>query len=104
VPPAPSVHRRGPADQLASAAGGPFLGGCPARGPPPGRLPPAPLAKALVEYGKLLQTLYALRWFTDEAFRRRISRQLNRGEARSVSTWPSCSSASPGRSAASKPC
>jgi len=33
------------------------------------------------EYGKLLRTLHALRWFTDEAFRRRIGRQLNRGEA-----------------------
>jgi len=40
-----------------------------------------PLAKALVEHGKLLRTLHALRWFTDEAFRRRIGRQLNRGEA-----------------------
>jgi len=40
-----------------------------------------PLAKALIEYGKLLRTVHALRWFTDEAFRRRISRQLNRGEA-----------------------
>ena len=37
-----------------------------------------PLAKALVEYGKLLRTLHALRWFTDEAFRRRIGRQLTR--------------------------
>jgi TnpA family transposase len=40
-----------------------------------------PLAKALVEYGKLLRTVHAMRWFTDEAFRRRIGRQLNRGEA-----------------------
>jgi TnpA family transposase len=40
-----------------------------------------PLAKALLEYGKLLRTVHALRWFTDEAFRRRIGRQLNRGEA-----------------------
>jgi TnpA family transposase len=39
------------------------------------------LAKALIEYGKLLRTLHALRWFTDEAFRRRVGRQLNRGEA-----------------------
>jgi TnpA family transposase len=39
-----------------------------------------PLAKALVEHGKLLRTLHALRWFTDEAFRRRIGRELNRGE------------------------
>jgi TnpA family transposase len=40
-----------------------------------------PLSKALVEYGKLLYTVHALRWFTDEAFRRRIGRQLNKGEA-----------------------
>ncbi len=40
-----------------------------------------PLAKAMLEYGKLLRTLHALRWFTDEAFRRRIGQQLNRGEA-----------------------
>jgi TnpA family transposase len=40
-----------------------------------------PLAKALLEHGKLLRTLHALRWFTDEAFRRRTGRQLNRGEA-----------------------
>lgn len=40
-----------------------------------------PLAKAMLEYGKLLRTLHALRWFTDEAFRRRFGRQLNRGEA-----------------------
>jgi TnpA family transposase len=40
-----------------------------------------PLAKALLEYGKLVRTLHALRWFTDEAFRRRIGRQLNRDEA-----------------------
>ena len=39
-----------------------------------------PLAKALLEYGKLLRTLHALRWFTDEAFRRRIARQFNLGE------------------------
>jgi len=30
-----------------------------------------PLAKALVEYGKLLRTLHALRWFTDEVRRGR---------------------------------
>jgi TnpA family transposase len=40
-----------------------------------------PLSKAMLEYGKLLRTLHALRWFTDEAFRRRIGQQLNRGEA-----------------------
>ena len=40
-----------------------------------------PLAKALLEYGKLLRTVHALRWFTDEAFRRRIGRQLNLGES-----------------------
>ncbi len=40
-----------------------------------------PLAKAMLEYGKLLRTVHALRWFTDEAFRRRIGRQLNLGES-----------------------
>jgi TnpA family transposase len=40
-----------------------------------------PLAKALIEYGKLQRTNHALRWFTDQAFRRRIGRQLNRGES-----------------------
>ena len=40
-----------------------------------------PLAKALLEYGKLIRTTHTLRWFTDEAFRRRVGRQLNRGEA-----------------------
>lgn len=40
-----------------------------------------PLAKALLECGKLLRTVHALRWFTDEAFRRRIGRQLNKGES-----------------------
>jgi len=40
-----------------------------------------PLSKALLEYGKLIRTLHNLRWFSDEAFRRRIGRQLNRGEA-----------------------
>ena len=40
-----------------------------------------PLGKALIEYGKLQRTNHALRWFTDEAFRRRIGRQLNRGES-----------------------
>lgn len=40
-----------------------------------------PLAKALLEHGKLLRTVHAPRWYTDEAFRRRMGRQLNRGEA-----------------------
>jgi len=40
-----------------------------------------PLAKALLEYGKLLRTVHALRFFTDEAYRRRIGRQLNKGES-----------------------
>jgi len=43
--------------------------------------PPDGAGLRLTEYGKLLRTLHALRWFTDEAFRRRIGRQLNRGEA-----------------------
>lgn len=40
-----------------------------------------PLAKALIEYGKLQHTNHALRWLTDQGFRRRIGRQLNRGES-----------------------
>jgi TnpA family transposase len=40
-----------------------------------------PLSKALIEYGKLIRTMHSLRWFTDETFRRRIGRQLNKGEA-----------------------
>jgi hypothetical protein len=42
---------------------------------------PALAADGDDRYGKLLRTLHALRWFTDEAFRLRIGRQLNRGEA-----------------------
>ena len=40
-----------------------------------------PLARAPIEYGKLQRTNHTLRWFTDQGFRRRIGRQLNRGEA-----------------------
>lgn len=39
------------------------------------------LAQALVEYGGLVRTIYALRYLTDEAYRRRIGRQLNKGES-----------------------
>ncbi|SDP28543.1 Transposase and inactivated derivatives, TnpA family [Actinopolyspora xinjiangensis] len=39
------------------------------------------LAQALVEYGKLQRTIYALRYLADEAYRRRITRQLNKGES-----------------------
>jgi len=39
-----------------------------------------PLSKALLEHGKLIRTVHNLRWFSDEAFRRRVGRQLNRGE------------------------
>ena len=39
------------------------------------------LARSLQEYGRLLHTLYILRWYDDEAGRRRINRQLNKGEA-----------------------
>lgn len=40
-----------------------------------------PLAKAILEYGKLIFTIHTLRWYSNETFRRRIGRQLNRGEA-----------------------
>ncbi|SDJ97848.1 Transposase and inactivated derivatives, TnpA family [Actinopolyspora mzabensis] len=39
------------------------------------------LAQALVKYGKLQRTIYALRYLAGEAYRRRITRQLNKGES-----------------------
>jgi TnpA family transposase len=38
-------------------------------------------AQALVEFGGLQRTVYALRYLADEAYRRRIARQLNKGES-----------------------
>lgn len=40
-----------------------------------------PLTRALQEYGKLIKTLHILRWYEDVHIRRRVSRQLNKGEA-----------------------
>lgn len=40
-----------------------------------------PLMIALQEYGKLLSTLQTLRWYEDIHTRRRVTRQLNKGEA-----------------------
>jgi TnpA family transposase len=39
------------------------------------------LAQALVEYGSIQRTVFALRYLADEAYRRRITRQLNKGES-----------------------
>src|SRR5215831_5830946 len=39
------------------------------------------LAQALQEYGRLIRTLHVLRWYTNNEDRRRIMRQLNKGEA-----------------------
>ena len=39
------------------------------------------LALALQEYGRLIKTIFILRYLEDEAYRRRINRQLNKGEA-----------------------
>lgn len=39
------------------------------------------LTQALQEYGRLLRTIHILRWYADEAERRRINLQLNKGEA-----------------------
>ena len=39
------------------------------------------LARALQEYGRLIKTLHILRWYAQPADRRRITRQLNKGEA-----------------------
>ena len=40
------------------------------------------IARALEELGRLIKTLYLLRFIDDEAYRRRILVQLNRGEGR----------------------
>jgi TnpA family transposase len=39
------------------------------------------LAKALHEYGRLIRTLYICRYVADEELRRRVRRQLNKGES-----------------------
>lgn len=39
------------------------------------------LASALKEYGALRRTIYAARYLADEPYRRRIARQLNKGES-----------------------
>lgn len=39
------------------------------------------LTRALQEYGRLVKTIFILRYLEDEAFRRRIGVQLNKGEA-----------------------
>jgi TnpA family transposase len=43
---------------------------------------PTKLARALQEFGRLIKTLYMLRFIDDESYRRRILVQLNRGEGR----------------------
>jgi TnpA family transposase len=43
---------------------------------------PTRLARALEEVGRVVKTLYLLRYIEDEAYRRRILVQLNRGEGR----------------------
>ncbi|MEP1062578.1 transposase [Stenomitos frigidus AS-A4] len=40
-----------------------------------------PLTQALQEYGRLIKTIHILRWYADENNRRRLNRQLNKGEA-----------------------
>ena len=43
---------------------------------------PTKFARALGEFGRLVKTLYLLRYIDDQAYRRRILVQLNRGEGR----------------------
>ncbi len=43
---------------------------------------PTRLARALEELGRIVKTLYLLAYIDDEAYRRRILSQLNRGEGR----------------------
>ena len=39
------------------------------------------MAQALQEYGRLIRTLHVLRWYANNEDRRRVMRQLNKGEA-----------------------
>ncbi|MCP3933457.1 MAG: transposase, partial [Bacteroidetes bacterium] len=39
------------------------------------------LTRALQDYGRLLKSIYVLKWYEDEAYRRRICTQLNKGES-----------------------
>jgi TnpA family transposase len=39
------------------------------------------LAQALQEYGRLIRTIHVLRWYANNEDRRRVMRQLNKGEA-----------------------
>jgi TnpA family transposase len=55
---------------------------------------PTKLARALEELGRLVKTLYLLRYIDDEAYRRRILVQLNRGEGAGTSSPASCFTAS----------
>jgi TnpA family transposase len=43
---------------------------------------PTRLARALEELGRIIKTVYMLRYIDDEAYRRRIVTHLNRGEGR----------------------
>jgi TnpA family transposase len=43
---------------------------------------PTRLAQALEELGRIIKTLYMLRYIDDEAYRRRFVTHLNRGEGR----------------------
>ena len=40
-----------------------------------------PLMRSLQEYGKLIKTIHILRWYCDPVKRRKMGRQLNKGEA-----------------------
>lgn len=40
-----------------------------------------PVARALQEYGRLEKTIHILRWYAEPQTRRRVSKQLNKGEA-----------------------
>jgi len=43
---------------------------------------PSSLTKAISELGKIPKTIYMLNYIDDEAYRRRILNQINRGEGR----------------------
>ena len=64
------------------------------------------LARALQEYGRLVRTIYLCRYVADEELRRRVRRQLNKGESlhalRRHQPWSSRCSAQPDAAASAK--
>jgi TnpA family transposase len=60
---------------------------------------PTRLARALAELGRIIKTIHLLNYFDDEAYRRRILVQLNRGEGRHMLSRATSSTANAASSA-----